>query len=128
VQSQPIEKAKKLSHGFVQCDSLIPSDPAGRARVFEQMFFHMTGIGPAFGQAGFFKRQASEQIPLAIARFQAEAERTLAVLDLGLSRSEFVAGPSFTIADIAHFGWLSRRSYRRHDIDQASFHVVRLAR
>jgi GSH-dependent disulfide-bond oxidoreductase len=90
---------------------LIPSDPAGRARVFEQMFFHMTGIGPAFGQAGFFKRQASEQIPLAIARFQAEAERTLAVLELGLGRSEFVAGHSFTIADIAHFGWLWRREF-----------------
>jgi hypothetical protein len=27
------------------------------------MFFHMTGIGPAFGQAGFFKKQASEQLP-----------------------------------------------------------------
>jgi enoyl-CoA hydratase/carnithine racemase len=37
-----------------------------------------TGIGPAFGQAGFFKWQAPEQIPLAINRFHAEAKRTLA--------------------------------------------------
>jgi GST-like protein len=90
---------------------LIPTDLTGRARVFEQMFFHMSGIGPAFGQAGFFKRQAAERIPLAIGRFEAEAERTLAVLDLTLSRSEHVAGPSFTIADIAHFGWLWRREF-----------------
>ena len=90
---------------------LIPSDAFGRARVLEQMFFHVTGIGPAFGQVGFFKKQASEQIPLAIARFQAEAERTLAVLDGVLSRSEFAAGDAFTIADITHFGWLWRREF-----------------
>ena len=36
---------------------LIPSDVFGRARVLEQMFFHVTGIGAALGQVGFFKRQ-----------------------------------------------------------------------
>ena len=38
-------------------------------------------IGPAFGQAGFSERQAPEQISIAIDRFHAEAERTLAGLD-----------------------------------------------
>ena len=82
-----------------------------RSRAFEQMFFHGTGIGPAFGNGGYFKRQAPEQIPLAIARFQTEAERTIAVLDGVLGRSEFAAGDSYTIADIAHFGWLWRREF-----------------
>jgi GST-like protein len=90
---------------------LLPTDPRGRAHVFEQMFFHVTGIGPAFGQLGFFKRQASEQIPFAIARFQAEAERTLAVLERRLGDSAFVAGDAYTIADITHFGWLWRREF-----------------
>jgi GSH-dependent disulfide-bond oxidoreductase len=90
---------------------LIPADRFGRARVLEQMFFHLSGIGPAFGQVGFFKKQASEQIPFAIARFQAEAERTLAVLEGALGKSDFVAGDSFTIADITHFGWLWRREF-----------------
>jgi GSH-dependent disulfide-bond oxidoreductase len=90
---------------------LIPSGGAGRARVFEQMLFHLTAIGPALGQVGFFKKQASEHIPFAIARFQTEAERTLAVLDGVLSRSDFVAGGAFSIADIAHFGWLWRREF-----------------
>jgi len=88
---------------------LLPRDGAGRARVFEQMFFHLTGIGPAFGQLGFFKRQATEQIPLAVARFQTEAERVLAVLEGTLRERKFTAGDEFTIADIAHFGWLWRR-------------------
>src|SRR6266404_7646344 len=90
---------------------LIPLDLFERARVFEQMFFHVTGIGPAFGQVGFFKRQAPEQIPLAISRFEAEAERTLRVLDGVLGRSKFVAGDNYSIADITHFGWLWRREF-----------------
>ncbi|TPM24603.1 glutathione S-transferase family protein [Mesorhizobium sp. B2-3-5] len=90
---------------------LLPLDRFGRARVFEQMLFHLTGIGPALGQLGFFKRQASEQIPFAIARFQTESERVLAVLEAALAKSEFVAGPDFSIADITHFGWLWRREF-----------------
>jgi GSH-dependent disulfide-bond oxidoreductase len=85
---------------------LLPKDGVGRARVFEQMFFHLTGIGPALGQVGFFKRQASEQIPLAINRFQIESERVLAVFDGILAKRKFAAGDAFTIADIVHFGWL----------------------
>jgi GST-like protein len=95
---------------------LIPSDPFGRARVLEQMFFHLTGIGPAFGQVGFFRRRASEQIPFAIARFQAESERVLAVLDSVLANAEYVAGDSFSIADITHFGWLWRREFAGLDL------------
>jgi GST-like protein len=60
---------------------LMPNSGAARARVFEQMFFHLTGIGSALGQVGFFKRQASETIPFAIERFQKESERVLAVLE-----------------------------------------------
>jgi GSH-dependent disulfide-bond oxidoreductase len=90
---------------------LLPRSGVGRARVLEQMFFHLTGMGPAFGQLGFFKRQASEQVPFAIARFQAESERVLAVLEGVLSQRRYVAGDDFTIADITHFGWLWRREF-----------------
>jgi GSH-dependent disulfide-bond oxidoreductase len=97
---------------------LLPRFGAGRARVLEQMFFHLTGIGPAFGQLGFFKRQASEQIPSAINRFAAESERVLAVLDKALSKNRYVAGDDFTIADITHFGWLWRREFAGIDFTQ----------
>ncbi len=43
---------------------LLPADRFARARAVEQVFFHLTAIGPAFGQLGFFKRQAAEQNPL----------------------------------------------------------------
>lgn len=94
-------------------------DLEGRARMFEQLFFHVSGIGPAFGQAGFFKRQAAEQIPYAIARFDAEAKRTLAVLESVLARRPYAAGDDYTIADIAHFGWLWRREFAGMDFSNS---------
>ncbi len=97
---------------------LIPSEPYGRAQVLEQMFFHLSSVGPALGQLGFFKRQAAEHIPYAIARFQTEAVRVLKVLDGTLARSEFAAGDDFTIADITHFGWLWRREFASIEFDE----------
>jgi GST-like protein len=98
---------------------LLPADAGGRARVFEQLFFQGTGMAPAFGQAGYFTRQAPEQIPFAIQRFHAEAERTLAVLDSILARRKFAAGDVYTIADIAHYGWLWRREFAGVDFSKS---------
>lgn len=110
------ESAAILVYLAEKTGRLLPASGEGRARVFEQLFFHASGLGPAFGQAGFFKKQAAEPQPLAIARFEAEAARTAGMLDLALSTREFVAGDEFTIADIAHFGWLWRRAFAEVDI------------
>ncbi|WP_144160571.1 glutathione S-transferase family protein [Paraburkholderia sp. BCC1885] len=90
---------------------LLPTIGMARARVFEQLFFHASGIAPAFGQSGFFQKNASERLPLAIDRFQSEANRTAAILDQVLARRRYVAGDDYTIADIAHFGWMWRREF-----------------
>lgn len=90
---------------------LLPSHGAGRYRVFEQLLFHGTGIGPALGQSGYFQRQAPEVIPIAIERFRNEVARTLRVLDDVLANSAYVAGDEYTIADIAHVGWMWRREF-----------------
>jgi GST-like protein len=95
---------------------LLPTHGEARSRVFEQLFFQGTGIGPALGQSGFFQRQASEVIPLAIARFGDEAHRTLSVLNHTLSNRPFTAGDEYSIADIAHFGWMWRRDFAGIDL------------
>lgn len=95
---------------------LLPKTGSARARVFEQLFFHASGIAPAFGQSGFFQKNAAERLPLAIDRFQSEANRTAAVLDEVLARRQYVAGDDYTIADIAHFGWMWRREYANVDL------------
>ncbi len=98
---------------------LLPKDAVARARVFEQLFFHLTGIGPAFGQAGYFQKQAPEPVPAARLRFETEAARVMKVFDERLAHSIYAAGDEFTIADIAHFGWIWRRAFA--DVDLANY-------
>jgi glutathione S-transferase len=90
-----------------------------RLRVFEQMFFHLTAIGPAMGQAGYFQKQAPEPAPSARARFENEIARVMTVLDGVLADRPYVAGEDFTIADIVHFGWMWRRAFA--DLDLALY-------
>jgi GSH-dependent disulfide-bond oxidoreductase len=105
------ESAAILIYLAEKTGRLLPASGESRARVFEQLFFHGSGLGPAFGQSGYFQKQAPEQLPLAISRFSTEAARVARLLDQVLARSEFSAGNEFTIADIAHFGWLWRREF-----------------
>jgi glutathione S-transferase len=90
---------------------LLPISGEARARVFEQLFFHASGLGVAFGNAGYFRKLAPEPVPLAIDRFGHEALRILGVLDQHLAKHAFVAGAQLSIADIAHYGWLWRREF-----------------
>lgn len=96
---------------------LLPTTGESRARVFEQLFFHASGISAAFGQSGYFQRLAPEVLPHAIERFRGEAMRTLALLDGVLARHAFVAGEAYSIADIAHFGWIWRHTFAGVDLD-----------
>jgi GST-like protein len=105
------ESAAILVYLAEKTGELLPASGEARARVFEQLFFHASGLSPAFGQSGYFQKQAPELIPLAITRFSTEAGRVARVLDQVLARFEFSAGDTFTIADIAHFGWLWRREF-----------------
>ncbi len=96
---------------------LLPHGGAERARVFEQLFFHASALSPSFGQAGFFKRLASEPQPLAELRFSTEAERVTGLIDRVLHERRFAAGDIYSIADIAHFGWFWRREFAGVTLD-----------
>ena len=75
-------------------------------------------VNPIFGQAGYFQKQAPERIPLALDRFNAEVARVMTVFDGILGKHNFAAGSTFTIADIAHFGWIWRRTFADIDLDR----------
>lgn len=111
------ESAAILVYLAEKTGRLLPRAGAARARVFEQLFFHASGLGPAFGNAGHFTKFAPEQTPHAIERFRTEGKRILGVLDQILAKQSFVAGDDLTIADIAHFGWLWRRAFAGFDFD-----------
>ncbi|MDQ7250428.1 glutathione S-transferase family protein [Dongia sedimenti] len=112
------ESAAILVYLAEKSGKLLPKSGTARARVFEQLFFHASALSPAFGNAGFFKRSSPQPQAIAEARFISEAERILCLLDAKLTDQAFAAGDDFTIADIAHFGWLWRRQFPGLTLDE----------
>ena len=96
----------------------IPADSVKRIRMFEWMFFHASGLGPAFGNSGYFQKLAASPAPLAIERFSVEARRTLAVLNHRLGQVEYLAG-EYSIADVLNFGWIWRKEFAGVDFAEA---------
>jgi GSH-dependent disulfide-bond oxidoreductase len=86
---------------------LMPADPKGRSRVLQWLMFQMSGVGPMMGQANVFYRYAPEKIPYAIERYQREVRRLFEVLERQLGAHEYVAGPDYSIADIATWTWVA---------------------
>ena len=87
----------------------LPAEAAARHRVIEWLMFQMSGIGPMFGQVGFFHkfmgREFEDKRPRD--RYVAESKRLLAVLDRELAGHAWIAGADYSIADIATFPWIN---------------------
>ena len=97
----------------------IPADPLARVRCFEWLMFQAAGLGPMFGQSGYFLKLAPERNPAAIERFHTEAKRNMRVLDGRLAEAEWLAGAEYSIADMATFGWIWRRGFAEVDFTEA---------
>lgn len=95
---------------------LLPKDVKGRSLVIQWLMFQMAGVGPMMGQANVFLRYAPEKIPYAIERYQREVRRLLEVLNTRLENHEFLAG-EYSIADIAHWSWVSGYTWSGVTID-----------
>jgi len=88
---------------------LIPRDAAGRYRVIQWVMFQIGGVGPMFGQLGFFVKFAGKDYEdkRPRDRYVAESRRLLGVIDAQLAQHDWIAGDEFTIADIAVFPWIN---------------------
>jgi GST-like protein len=86
---------------------LMPTDGPGRYRVMQWLMFQMGGVGPMFGQLGFFYKFAGSEIedPRPRDRYIAEARRLLNVVETALDGQDWIAG-DYSIADIALAPWL----------------------
>jgi GST-like protein len=86
----------------------IPADPAARYETIQWLMFQMGGIGPMFGQVGFFHKFAGKDYEdkRPRDRYVAEARRLLGVLEQRLAGRSWIMGAEFTIADIATFPWI----------------------
>jgi GSH-dependent disulfide-bond oxidoreductase len=86
----------------------VPSDPARRYETIQWLMFQMGGVGPMFGQVGFFHKFAGKDFEdkRPRDRYVGEAKRLLDVLNRRLSGRNWIMGDTITIADIATFPWV----------------------
>lgn len=108
---------------------LLPDSGKARAATLSWLFLQVAGLGPNFGNAGYFLRNDPSN-RTAIERFGGEAKRHLAVLEQRLAQFEWLNGQSYSIADIAHFGWVRIAGYAGLNLSEypaTSHWVARIA-
>lgn len=89
--------------------ALLPADPAAKYETIQWLMFQMGGIGPMFGQYGFFAVYGGKDMedPTGRDRYRKESQRLLGVLEKRLEDGrQWIMGDEYTIADIAIFPWL----------------------
>lgn len=101
---------------------LLPKDPAARYEVLQWLMFQMGGIGPMFGQVGFFVKFAGKEIedPRPAQRYIDEAARLLKVLDARLEGRDWVCD-DYSIADIAIAPWLRTMHMMHESVEKGDF-------
>ncbi|MBD9393607.1 glutathione S-transferase N-terminal domain-containing protein [Acidovorax sp. ACV01] len=87
---------------------LIPQDAAARYETIQWVMWQMGGVGPMFGQLGFFHKFAGKDYEdkRPRDRYVAESKRLLGVLNQRLAGRQWVMGDQYTIADIAILPWV----------------------
>ncbi|QXC55822.1 glutathione S-transferase N-terminal domain-containing protein [Vibrio mimicus] len=95
----------------------LPQETKARSRVIQWLMFQMGGVGPMMGQANVFYRYFPEKIQPAIERYQKEGRRLFEVMDGQLSKTAYLAGEEYTIADIATYPWVRIHEWSGISID-----------
>ena len=103
-----VESGAILLYLAEKSQQLLPTDLAARYETIQWLMFQMGGIGPMFGQLGFFHKFAGKEIEdkRPRDRYVDEVKRLLAVLELRLQDRRWIMGDDYTIADIATFPWI----------------------
>ena len=86
----------------------LSADPARRYETIAWLMWQMGGVGPMFGQVGFFNKFAGKdwEDKRPLERYVAEARRLLGVLEARLKGRAWIMGDEYGIADIATLGWV----------------------
>jgi len=88
---------------------LLPLEAAARYQTIQWLMFQMGGVGPMFGQLGFFHKFAGKDFEdkRPRDRYAVESRRLLAVLNQHLAGRAWMMGADYSIADIAIFPWVN---------------------
>ncbi len=101
-----MESGAILMHLAGKAGMLMPTATPARSRCLQWLFFQVGHVGPMFGQAHYFNQFAPQRDKFAIDRYESESARLMGVLDRRLEQSEYLAGPDYSIADIAAWPWV----------------------
>jgi GST-like protein len=101
--------------------------PGNRAQLLSWLMFIATGLGPYSGQAVHFKHFAPKELEYAHNRYQFEAHRHYGILNDHLANSRYMVGDTYTIVDMAFWGWVRMAPYILGDDAFTKYsHVKRL--
>jgi len=111
-EGQPIglfESGAILVYLATKSGQLMPKDGTKHWHTLQWLMFQMSGIGPMFGQVGFFHKFAGKDYEdkRPRDRYVAESKRLLNVMEQRLEGREWIMGDEYTIADIATFPWIN---------------------
>ena len=95
----------------------LPQEARARKSTLEWLFWQVGGLGPMAGQNHHFGLYAPEKIPYAIKRYVNETNRLYGVLDRRLATNRFVAGDTYTIADMAAYPWIVPWKRQQQSLD-----------
>jgi GST-like protein len=123
------ESGSILLHLAEKFGAFIPTDPAGRAECLNWLFWQMGSAPYLGGGFGHFYAYAPEKFEYPINRFAMETKRQLDVLDRQLAGQDYIAGPDYSIADMAIWAWygqlvLGRQYGAAEFLDVASYKNV----
>ncbi|GER15508.1 glutathione S-transferase family protein [Variovorax boronicumulans] len=99
------ESAAILLYLADKAGHLLPTEPAARWKAITWLMFHASSMGPLLGQRVHFERFAAHRNPEAIDRYRELTEAAFSTLDGHLASHHWLAGDSYSVADIATFGW-----------------------
>src|SRR5438477_6517494 len=99
--------------------------PTNRAQLLSWLMFVATGVGPYSGQAVHFKTVAPKELEYAHNRYQYEAHRHYKILNDHLANSRYMIGDSYTIVDMAFWGWARLAAFVLDDDGYAKYRNVK---
>ena len=97
----------------------LPTSTRGKYEVLQWLMFQMGGLGPMLGQNHHFRIYAPEKIDYAVNRYTNEAKRLYGVLDTQLKDNPYIAGKTYSIADMAIFPWT--RNWKNQGVDLSEY-------
>lgn len=112
------ESGAILIHLAEKTGQFMPRDTLGRMKTLQWLMWQMAGLGPMLGQHGHFLLYAPQQVPYALDRYRREARRLYDVLEGQLAETgAYIAGPDYTIADMACFPWIMTHKAQKFTLD-----------